>query len=184
MLEYYNGILFLTTNRAGVLDEAVKSRVHLILGYDHLDDDQTVKIFEHNITKIKQIEKQRSEDSEHKPLAVNRPEVIQFAKEHCKKHPQGQGRWNGRQIRNAFLIAASLAHYGNDVEDEPQDPDEPPLQKQLHKSHLEEVERTTLEYDKFRHSIYRRTDDEIAFHNQERNNIAASPPDTPRTTYG
>ncbi|ORY62356.1 uncharacterized protein BCR38DRAFT_346458, partial [Pseudomassariella vexata] len=31
VLEYYNGILFLTTDRVGTLDEAFKLRVHLSL---------------------------------------------------------------------------------------------------------------------------------------------------------
>lgn len=44
MLEYYNGILFLTTNRGGVLDEAIKSRVHLNLKYESLNLYQTKKI--------------------------------------------------------------------------------------------------------------------------------------------
>ncbi|POS74941.1 hypothetical protein DHEL01_v206661 [Diaporthe helianthi] len=49
MLEYYNGILFLTTNRTGVLDEAIKSRIHLHLGFDDLNEHQTVEIFKNNI---------------------------------------------------------------------------------------------------------------------------------------
>ena len=31
MLEYYSGILFLTTNRVGTMDEAFKSRIHISL---------------------------------------------------------------------------------------------------------------------------------------------------------
>lgn len=33
VLEYYNGLLFLTTNRVGTIDEAFKSRIHLSLYY-------------------------------------------------------------------------------------------------------------------------------------------------------
>jgi SpoVK/Ycf46/Vps4 family AAA+-type ATPase len=33
-LEYFSGIVFLTTNRVGVFDEAMKSRIHLALGYN------------------------------------------------------------------------------------------------------------------------------------------------------
>jgi hypothetical protein len=33
VLEYYEGILFLTTNRVGVFDETFKSRIHLPLYY-------------------------------------------------------------------------------------------------------------------------------------------------------
>jgi hypothetical protein len=38
-LDYLQGILFLTTNRVGHFDEAFKSRIHLSLGYEKLDDD-------------------------------------------------------------------------------------------------------------------------------------------------
>ena len=34
-----------------------------------------------------------------------------FASRHFDKHTKGAGRWNGRQIRNAFQIATSLAFY-------------------------------------------------------------------------
>jgi hypothetical protein len=33
VLEYYSGILFLTTNRVGIMDEAFKSRIHVSLYY-------------------------------------------------------------------------------------------------------------------------------------------------------
>ena len=33
LLEYYEGILFLTTNRMGTFDAAFKSRIHLAIRY-------------------------------------------------------------------------------------------------------------------------------------------------------
>ncbi|KAF8540209.1 P-loop containing nucleoside triphosphate hydrolase protein [Trichophaea hybrida] len=38
-LEYYEGILFLTTNRVSQFDEAILSRIHLMLRYDDLTKD-------------------------------------------------------------------------------------------------------------------------------------------------
>ncbi|KAF5328270.1 hypothetical protein D9758_017845 [Tetrapyrgos nigripes] len=38
-LEYYPGILFLTTNRVSVFDEAIKSRIHISLFYDRLNPE-------------------------------------------------------------------------------------------------------------------------------------------------
>ena len=58
MLEYYNGILFLTTNRVGTLDEAFKSRIHMSLYYEPLGMKQTREIFKMNIEKLKEIENQ------------------------------------------------------------------------------------------------------------------------------
>jgi SpoVK/Ycf46/Vps4 family AAA+-type ATPase len=36
-LEYCEGIMFLTTNRVSEFDEAILTRVHLMLRYDHLN---------------------------------------------------------------------------------------------------------------------------------------------------
>ncbi|KAF2800360.1 P-loop containing nucleoside triphosphate hydrolase protein, partial [Melanomma pulvis-pyrius CBS 109.77] len=38
-LEYYTGVLFLTTNRVGTLDEAFRSRIHLSLLYPAINLD-------------------------------------------------------------------------------------------------------------------------------------------------
>jgi hypothetical protein len=40
-LEYYSGILFLTTNRAGTIDEAFKSRIYILLRYPSIDSAST-----------------------------------------------------------------------------------------------------------------------------------------------
>lgn len=45
-LEYYQGILFLTTNRKEHIDEAFKSRVHFCHHYDNLNDDARKKIWQ------------------------------------------------------------------------------------------------------------------------------------------
>ncbi|KAJ7757187.1 hypothetical protein DFH07DRAFT_958772 [Mycena maculata] len=39
LLEYYQGILFLTTNRINTFDPAFKSRIHMALKYENLDAD-------------------------------------------------------------------------------------------------------------------------------------------------
>ena len=116
ILEYFNGILFLTTNRPGTLDEAVKSRVHMSLYYSPLGEVETVDIFKLNLLRLKEIEKQRSEASGEPALYIFDDEILTFAREHFRKHTDGTGRWNGRQIRNAFQIAASLAHYVRSVQ--------------------------------------------------------------------
>ena len=45
-LEYYQGILFLTTNRKDDIDEAFKSRVHFCHHYDNLSDDARKRIWQ------------------------------------------------------------------------------------------------------------------------------------------
>ncbi|RYP57753.1 hypothetical protein DL769_009300 [Monosporascus sp. CRB-8-3] len=56
VLEYYSGILFLTTNRIGALNEAFKSRIHLSLYYQPPSKEQTLGIFEVNLRKLHTIE--------------------------------------------------------------------------------------------------------------------------------
>lgn len=168
MLEYYNGILFLTTNRPGVLDEAVKSRVHLTLKYDHLTLHQTEALFEFNMQRLKEIEdKKGAIDPEYRKLHLRKKEILAFAREHYEKSMarQGVGRWNGRQIRNAFLIAASLAHYGDGEEGEAEDEE---LQKQLGRAHFEKVDKTTMLYDQYRREMFSRDDDSRAHEQEER----------------
>ena len=45
LMDYYRGMLFLTTNRADVLDPAFKSRITLALKYPPLDADSRLKIW-------------------------------------------------------------------------------------------------------------------------------------------
>ncbi|KAH8679494.1 P-loop containing nucleoside triphosphate hydrolase protein [Ilyonectria robusta] len=52
VLEYYSGILPLTTNRTGVIDEAFKSRMHLYLRYPSIDLDSTKKIWDRLLDRI------------------------------------------------------------------------------------------------------------------------------------
>jgi hypothetical protein len=167
MLEYYNGVLFLTTNRPGVLDEAIKSRVHLSLRYKPLDWPQTKAIFELNIDRLKKIEDQRQKvRPEHVKLSIETQEILDFAESHFHRHQNGHGggharigHWNGRQIRNAFLMAASLAHFKGD-EARKNYPDDP---KSLKQSHFRTVEETTEHYDRYRMRLLKADDDTVAY---------------------
>ncbi|KAH6686735.1 hypothetical protein F5X68DRAFT_11932 [Plectosphaerella plurivora] len=120
VLEYYSGILFLTTNRVGTLDEAFKSRIHVSLYYPPLSIDQTMAIFDVNIRRLEEIETERQEahaklgDDAPKraPVNLDRDSILHYAEWHYFAHTDTpEQRWNGRQIRNAFQIAHSLAHY-------------------------------------------------------------------------
>lgn len=163
MLEYYNGIMFLTTNRAGALDEAVKSRVHLHLPYGHLTEHQTVEIYRINIERLELMERERCQDKTHEKLVVFEEDILKFAKKQFQQaaSANGKGRWNGRQIRNAFLIAAAIAHY--EVEGKPN------MQRQLRGSHFEDVEKATALYDEYREATTGFTDSGMAYHRRERN---------------
>lgn len=141
-----------------------------MLRYDPLTEEQTVKVFELNIEKLREIEKMRRLDSTHPKLFIKKNEILRFARDHYTRHgtKDGLGRWNGRQIRNAFLIASSLAHYDDDVEEEPQEEGGEGLQKQLGAREFELVEKTTLLYDEYRYVMYKQTDNERAYQREER----------------
>jgi hypothetical protein len=84
LLDYYRGLLFLTTNRPEVLDEAVLSRVMLRLQYPHLDAVTRARIWESMFG-----------------VAKLRLEGLTYAR-------LGTLDINGRQIRNLTRLAKIL----------------------------------------------------------------------------
>lgn len=84
----------------GKIDEAFRSRVHISLYYPPLDKKTTLKIFAGNI----KLAEMRGKDG----MNVKKEDIYKFAKRHYKNNDPQQ-RWNGRQIRNAFHIAAAIA---------------------------------------------------------------------------
>lgn len=85
LLEYYQGILFLTSNRVKSFDEAFQSRIHVALKYNKLDKDARTKVWK-NFMKF-------DDDKAGKGLleTVSSREL------------------NGRQIKNCVRTARSLA---------------------------------------------------------------------------
>lgn len=53
LLEYYEGILFLTTNRVANMDDAFQSRIHLTIAYDDLTVESRKKIWATFVTEMK-----------------------------------------------------------------------------------------------------------------------------------
>ncbi|KAI1774299.1 hypothetical protein F4818DRAFT_419531 [Hypoxylon cercidicola] len=150
VLEYYNGLLFLTTNRVGTIDEAFKSRIHMSLYYPPLDKAQTRDIFRLNIAKLREIEAQRHDVTGEPPLAIRDGEIIDFAGRHYEENARSTGCWNGRQIRNAFQIASSLAHHGyaQAVEAARARGQQPPAAPVLDRSLFEKVQMSTQSFDR------------------------------------
>ncbi|KAJ5703972.1 hypothetical protein N7493_011110 [Penicillium malachiteum] len=91
-LEYYSGILFLTTNRVGQIDRAFKSRIHVSLYYPKLDKKTSIQIWKNNIGRIRKEFEVQYPDSE-----IRDKEIIKFAKEHFKDiKNKNLLNWNGR----------------------------------------------------------------------------------------
>ncbi|KAJ5000996.1 hypothetical protein K4K48_001919 [Colletotrichum sp. SAR 10_66] len=88
-LEFYDGILFLTTNRVGSFDDAFISRIHIQLYYPDFSDDERQKVWKTFIDK----------------LARERGETIRLtidAKEYIESMRKQGLKWNGREIRNGW----------------------------------------------------------------------------------
>lgn len=173
-LEYYNGVLFLTTNRVGQLDEAFNSRLHLTLYYPPLTPKQTVQIFRTNIEKLKQIDAQRRKVNNMPELVIDDAEILAFAMRqfpdmHHVQEPGSQPHtfWNGRQIRNAFQIASSLAYQAM-IQHQSTGGSNTSRAPKLGSEQFEKVERTINEFKKYMKKTKGYTDDELAYLNRTR----------------
>lgn len=106
-LEYYSGILFLTTNRVGAIDEAFRSRIHMSLSYPILSEQQTLKIWDGHLVRLQE---------RFPNMDFNKQDIIRYAKDlfdtQVSRRKVG---WNGRQIRNAMKTAIALAEYDSFV---------------------------------------------------------------------
>jgi hypothetical protein len=150
VLEYYNGLLFLTTNRVGTIDEAFKSRIHLSLYYPPLDKTQTRDIFRLNIGKLKKIEAERQRMTGEPALVIKENEIIEFASKHYEELARSTGCWNGRQIRSAFQIASSLAIHNHATQAELalSRGQSPPAAPVLDRTWFEKVQMSTQSFDR------------------------------------
>ncbi|KAI0703900.1 P-loop containing nucleoside triphosphate hydrolase protein [Cerioporus squamosus] len=89
-LEYFRGILFLTTNRVRVFDEAFQSRIHVSLRYQDLSSDAKRQIW---VAFLKRV----NGDIQNGGLS------------HDELRTLGEKKVNGRQIKNIVKTAGALA---------------------------------------------------------------------------
>lgn len=144
VLEYYAGVLFLTTNRVGDFDEAITSRLHVGLYYPELSVEKTVRVFHVNIDMINE----RFKDQKRKILI---DDIVEFASNHFDTYPDA--RWNGRQIRNACQTALALAEFeaqGNNSEIVLK----PNALVHLKVSHFQTVQKVYLEFARYMNKVY------------------------------
>lgn len=107
-LEYYSGILFLTTNRPGVIDEAFLSRIHMAFRYSAIDLASTTMMW-NNI--MDRIERDNKSSCTEVPVTFKRDQLLRFAEKDFLRRERKGKPWNGRQIRNAFNTAIGLERY-------------------------------------------------------------------------
>ncbi|KAL7901918.1 P-loop containing nucleoside triphosphate hydrolase protein [Trichoderma sp. SZMC 28014] len=103
-LEYYRGVLFLTTNRVRSFDTAFLSRIHVALHYKNLSDEDRERIWTHNFDRL-------NRDSQ------GRIRVATAARQFIWSSQEVSAlKWNGREIRNAMQTALALAESDSNEE--------------------------------------------------------------------
>lgn len=91
-LEYYAGILSLTTNRVEAMDPAFESRIQMSLFYPKLNLDVTTQLYEKFIKRAKAEQNRTGNHA----FRVKEREVLKFAKRHYKtSQKKGYNTWNG-----------------------------------------------------------------------------------------
>lgn len=190
MLEYYSGILFLTTNRVGAIDEAFRSRIHISLNYKYLNCDETIAILDTHLKRLprhnpKSASSGNGNDASGDTLSEGRVEetgmivrhneirsyIRQEYLKYSEKYKRERGPWNGRQIRNAVHIAACLAIYENQLDNSRGDDDgdgeggagdygSDPVV--LTAEHFRTVAKTTDEFDDYMKRVRRADADTMA----------------------
>ena len=86
-MEYYRGILFLTTNRVGHIDDAIMSRVHLVVQYKPLSAEDKLRIWNQFVEKLYQ---------DRDAFSIEK-RITDYAQEFFEDPDL---EWNGREIRN------------------------------------------------------------------------------------
>ncbi|XXG94193.1 hypothetical protein Hte_000446 [Hypoxylon texense] len=93
VLEYFQGILILTTNQIAMFDIAIQSRIHVAIKYTELDKEQVQKIFMQFLDQYNK-----------RGLVEQYPAIAKFARNDL--HKKG---FDGRQLRNLVASAMGLA---------------------------------------------------------------------------
>ncbi|KAH4599395.1 hypothetical protein HBI82_168100 [Parastagonospora nodorum] len=93
LTEYYQGILFLTTNRVETFDEAFQSRIHMGIRYENLPPKARKKIWQHHVGKVEEM-----------AGAEGRKVFSPGDFEELSKR-----NMNGRQIKNTVKTSQSIA---------------------------------------------------------------------------
>ncbi|KAH0360118.1 P-loop containing nucleoside triphosphate hydrolase protein, partial [Aureobasidium melanogenum] len=130
VLEYHEGIMFLTTNRVSTFDPAFQSRIHISINYPELSPDSRRKIWENFLSRhndaqaaarlaqpknptssIKSasetIDEQNDEAAKAKHEALTQPHAI--SKQEIRQ--LSLLKINGRQIKNMLKTAQLLANH-------------------------------------------------------------------------
>lgn len=160
-LEYYRGMIFLTTNEPGRIDDAVSSRIHLAIEYRSLDKHKRQQIWLKHINQM-----QQQQDAPSWPKEVPRVTVDEITQNFITSETGVKNieslKMSGRDIRNAFQTAVKLARF--DAEAKARVANRPPPKTiKLESRHFEKAMKTKFDLKKAINGIHGRTEDERAF---------------------
>ncbi|GIZ46082.1 hypothetical protein CKM354_000922100 [Cercospora kikuchii] len=102
LLEYFQGILFLTTNRVETFDDAFQSRIHVALRYDELTPKARKEIWKNFIERVRKQGELNEQNDTKDVVGVDKFSEEDFVA--LSRH-----RLNGRQIKNMARTAQALA---------------------------------------------------------------------------
>lgn len=111
MLTLLTGILILTSNRVGILDEAFKSRIQLNLRYKTLEWDQRLQIWNNFLERLQRLEQEKLKNVGRMSPGPDLGYGIKFKEIRNEIEVLAKAELNGRQIRNAISTARELAAY-------------------------------------------------------------------------
>lgn len=186
-LEYYSGILFLTTNRVGVIDEAFKSRIHVSLRYPRIQQRETRQIWENTLNRL-----ERNNETAKVKIKFDRASLLEFAEKHYRKNEAEETTWNGRQIRNAFQTAIALGHYdrekmlkaaGMTADDAARSGQKKWMTVKLTRANFRHIAKTASEFDDYLASV-RGPDSSLAKESQLRDDTHDQDTLAPKKDYG
>ncbi|KAL8795190.1 MAG: hypothetical protein Q9195_002345 [Heterodermia aff. obscurata] len=153
-LEYYQGLLFLTTNRVGTFDDAFVSRIHVAIHYPDFTNEKRCQIWDIFFNKLER-EKENIKFTQR---------TVDYAKE--SKEIQSL-KWNGREIRNAFSTAVALAEFENERDDK--------RRVIFHARHLEQVVKMSKAFQDYLKSTHGMSLEEQARRYRTRNDYWEGP---------
>lgn len=161
ILEYYSGILFLTTNRVGTLDPAFRSRIHVTLYYRKLNKKRALMIWKTNLRRLHKLNEDRVEQGL-KAVEFDEKSIVKYAEKHL-----ADLKWNGRQIRNAFQTSIALADF-----EASDSADKVPT---MTKKHFAKLGKAAAEFDEYLESVHGMDEDKMARRDQERATVTRRP---------
>ncbi|KAF2444043.1 P-loop containing nucleoside triphosphate hydrolase protein, partial [Karstenula rhodostoma CBS 690.94] len=166
-LDYFRGILFLTTNRIGRFDEAFMTRIHVAVGYERLTDSAREQIWDNMFDTLEDDFKRGGPQIDYH----------RHAKEYVKEAEEVKNlEWNGREIRNAFQTAVALAVNDSKEANERGHKNSKPSIPEVKEKHLAQVVKLSTAFKKYMKAArHNKNESENAYYYGNRDDEANSP---------